>query len=67
MTVACSNPEMEIARQIELTRSQMNRLADELGHVHPNVLRCSLMLDELLLKYYAINRRNLAGVWSKSS
>lgn len=47
-------PEIEITKQIESVRSKMNRLADELGIVHPQVMRCSQMLDELLLEYYTL-------------
>jgi hypothetical protein len=56
MCVACLEPEAEIKASIERKRSHMNRLADELGHVHPTVMIVSQQLDELLLQYYAISR-----------
>lgn len=56
--VACFKPELEIMRQIEHTRAQMNRLANELGIEHPQVVRCSQNLDRLLLDYYAASDRS---------
>lgn len=56
MCVACQEPEAEIKARIERKRSHMNRLADELGHVHPTVMVVSQQLDELLLQYYAVTR-----------
>jgi hypothetical protein len=56
MSIACQEPEAEIKQQIELTRTQMNRLADELGHVHPRVVFWSQRLDELLMQYYDVTR-----------
>lgn len=54
MSVVCLEPELEIQQRIEFTRALMNRLAEELGHVHPKVMQCSQQLDMLLLEYYAI-------------
>lgn len=56
MSNACLDSEAEIKEQIESTRAQMNRMADELGYIHPEVMRCSQKLDELLLQYYDIAR-----------
>lgn len=57
MCVACPEPEAEIRMRIERKRSHMNKLAEELGHVHPAVMVVSQQLDELLLQYYALTRR----------
>lgn len=56
MCVACLEPVADIQVKIEDKRSLMNRLADELGHVHPAVMRASQQLDELLLQYYSVTR-----------
>lgn len=56
MCVACLEPVSDIQVKIEDKRSLMNRLADELGHVHPAVMKVSQQLDELLLQYYTITR-----------
>lgn len=40
--------------QIERTREHMRQMAGELGFLHPDVVRCSEQLDELLLNYYAV-------------
>ncbi|WP_438446483.1 Spo0E family sporulation regulatory protein-aspartic acid phosphatase [Gorillibacterium sp. sgz5001074] len=56
MCVACLEPIEDIVVKIENKRSLMNRLADELGIVHPAVMRASQQLDELLLQYYSIAR-----------
>lgn len=55
-------PEADIKVKIEKKRSHMNRLADELGHVHPSVMRVSEQLDELLMQYYRAVRRMASPV-----
>nr|WP_240159873.1 aspartyl-phosphate phosphatase Spo0E family protein [Paenibacillus aceris] len=46
---------MDIA--IEQLRDQMVTLGTEFGFMHPDVQQCSRELDQLLLQYYAIQRK----------
>jgi hypothetical protein len=43
--------------EIEHARERMVRLGVELGLMHPEVHRCSELLDELLLRFYHTNKR----------
>lgn len=56
MAVAYIDCEMELEWEIEQNREEMRSLADQLGFLHPEVIRCSERLDELLLQYYAVFR-----------
>ena len=42
---------------IEQLRGQMVALGTEYGFLHPEVQQCSRELDQLLLQYYAIQRK----------
>ncbi|MDU0203080.1 MULTISPECIES: aspartyl-phosphate phosphatase Spo0E family protein [Paenibacillus] len=42
---------------IEQLRGQMVALGTEHGFLHPEVQQCSRELDQLLLQYYAIQRK----------
>ncbi|WJH32255.1 aspartyl-phosphate phosphatase Spo0E family protein [Paenibacillus aurantius] len=45
-----------INSEIELARQKMVHLTNELGFLHPDVVKCSENLDELLLEFYRMNR-----------
>lgn len=47
-------PRTRMEDEIERTREHMSQMAGRLGVLHPDVVRCSEVLDELLLQYYAI-------------
>jgi hypothetical protein len=47
-----------IIEEIELKRSQMNDLSEQFGLEHPEVMKVSLQLDELLLSYYKLAKNN---------
>ncbi|MDD9271310.1 Spo0E family sporulation regulatory protein-aspartic acid phosphatase [Paenibacillus sp. GCM10023248] len=42
---------------IETLREQMVTLGTEYGFLHPEVQQCSRELDQLLLQYYALRRK----------
>lgn len=43
-----------LIEEIERTREHMKQMAGRLGFLHPDVVRCSEHLDQLLLEYYAL-------------
>lgn len=42
--------------EIEKVRERMVRLSDQFGFMHPEVQQCSKQLDELLLRFYEIDK-----------
>lgn len=51
---------MEINFKIQKMRNEMHRLIDEKAdNLHPEVIKASQMLDQVLNQYYEEQRRNL--------
>jgi hypothetical protein len=46
----------EMSIEIERVRTQMIQLGDQYGLMHPEVHRCSNQLDQLLLRYYELEK-----------
>lgn len=46
----------EISKEIERVREQMVSLGGRLGFMHSEVQRCSQQLDDLLIKYYEMDK-----------
>jgi hypothetical protein len=45
-----------LSSEIEQARARMVALGCQLGFMHPEVLHCSKQLDELLLRFYEIDK-----------
>jgi hypothetical protein len=47
-----------LLKEIEFIRGHMNELSELLGLTHPEVMKVSLQLDELLLSFYKLAKNN---------
>jgi hypothetical protein len=47
-----------LLEEIEFMRSHMNDLSDQFGLEHPDVMKASIQLDELLLSFYKLAKNN---------
>ncbi|MBP1962534.1 aspartyl-phosphate phosphatase Spo0E family protein [Paenibacillus aceris] len=56
-TYFVTEPQERLDIAIEQLRDQMVTLGTEFGFMHPDVQQCSRELDQLLLQYYAIQRK----------
>jgi hypothetical protein len=63
MRTSFPNSLSEISIEIERVRTRMILLGDQYGLMHPEVHECSNELDQLLLRFYELDKavRDLAG------
>lgn len=47
---------IRICKEIETVRGEMVALGTEFGFLHPDVQLCSRRLDQLLLRFYALDQ-----------
>lgn len=56
-TMMVLNHTEDISSEIEQVRQRMNTLGGSHGLLHPEVMKCSQQLDELLIQHYALEKR----------
>lgn len=56
-TMMMLNHAEAISSEIERVRQRMNRLGGSHGLSHPEVMKCSQQLDELLIQHYVLQKR----------
>ncbi|WP_346010369.1 aspartyl-phosphate phosphatase Spo0E family protein [Paenibacillus sp. SYP-B3998] len=57
LPIFVTEPQEQLNIEIEQLRGKMILLGNVHGFLHPAVQQCSRQLDQLLLQFYEINRR----------